>query len=87
MALKFLLQYLSNLNLISSSFLPAGRVVGKKGVVIANIQRETQLRLMNALQPVGSSSWVSVVMIGEALKVQVAYNAVADIVQNGTELS
>lgn len=58
----------------------AGRVVGKKGVVITNLQRETQTRLINALQPVGSSLWVAVVIIGESPNVLKAYKAVSDIV-------
>lgn len=58
-------------------------MVGRGGIVIANIQRETQLKLMNALKPVGSSNWVALVMMGALSKVKIAYKAVADIVQDG----
>jgi hypothetical protein len=51
--------------------------------VISNIQRETQTKLMNALKPVGDSLWVAVVIIGDANKVRLAYNAVSDIVEGG----
>lgn len=62
----------------------AGRVVGKKGVVITNIERETRSKLVNALSPVGSSLWIAVVIIGDFRSICSAYKAVSDIVLGGT---
>ena len=59
-----------------------GRVVGKKGVVISNIQRETHCKLMHALAPIGSSLWIAVVIMGSPTSVQAAYKAVSSIVSN-----
>lgn len=59
-----------------------GRVVGKKGVVISNIQRETHCKLMHALAPIGSSLWIAVVIMGSSSSVQAAYKAVSGIVSN-----
>jgi rRNA processing protein Krr1/Pno1 len=61
----------------------AGRVVGKKGVVITNIQRETRVKQMNALSAVGESLWIAVVMIGDWKNITAAYKAVSDIVSGG----
>ena len=65
------------------SQLAAGRVVGKKGVVISNIKTETKVELINALAPVGDSLWVAVVIIGEWKSILAAYKAVSDIVIGG----
>ena len=43
----------------------AGKVIGKKGIVISNMQRETGCKVITACQPVGDSLWVCVTMIGE----------------------
>ncbi len=66
-----------------SKFVSAGRVVGKKGVVISNIKTETKAELINALAPVGESLWVAVVIIGEWKSIIAAYKAVSDIVHGG----
>eukprot|EP01040_Poterioochromonas_malhamensis_P001151 gene1151-1222_t len=58
----------------------AGRVVGKRGVVITNLQRETRAKLMNALSPVGESLWIAVVIIGDWKSIIAAYKAVSEIV-------
>ncbi len=61
----------------------AGRVVGKRGVVITNLQRETRAKLMNALSPVGESLWIAVVIIGDWKSIIAAYKAVSEIVSGG----
>jgi hypothetical protein len=73
---------LINVNIsILSSFL-AGRVVGKMGVVITNLQRETKATI-KALPRVGESLWVAVVIIGEWKNITMAYKAVSDRVHGG----
>lgn len=66
-----------------SGSLLAGRVVGKRGVVITNLQRETRTKLMNALSPVGDSLWIAVVILGDWKSIASAYKAVSDIVSGG----
>ena len=44
-------------------YIIAGRVIGTRGVVIQNIQRETKT-MIKALDPVGNSLWIAVVIIG-----------------------
>ncbi len=61
----------------------AGRVVGKKGVVITNLQTETKSKQINALSAVGDSLWVAVVIIGDWKSINAAYHAVSDIVNHG----
>jgi hypothetical protein len=60
-----------------------GRVVGKQGLIIMNIQRESKVKLMHALAPVGNSLWTVVVIMGQPACILTAYKAVADIVANG----
>jgi hypothetical protein len=62
----------------------AGKVIGKKGIVITNLMRETQAKLINALQPIGNSLWVAVVIMGEASKCRLAYDAIENLVFQGT---
>jgi rRNA processing protein Krr1/Pno1 len=64
-------------------FLVAGRVVGRKGVVITNLQTETKARQINALSAVGDSLWVAVVIMGDWKSVTAAYYAVSEIVNGG----
>lgn len=69
-----------------SMWIPAelgGRVIGLKGIVISNIETETKCKMIRALKPVGQSLWNAVVILGEALRCQTAYNEVARIVNNG----
>lgn len=65
----------------------AGRVVGKKGVVITNLQTETKAKQINALSAVGDSLWVAVVIIGDWKSINAAYKAVSDIVNGGKQNS
>jgi len=55
----------------------AGKVIGKKGVVISNMQRETGCKLISACPPVGNSLWVCVTMIGEPAATTKVLNALA----------
>ena len=57
--------------------------MGKKGVVITNLQRETHAKLINALSPVGQSLWIAVVIIGDWRSIRAAYEAVYTIVSGG----
>mmetsp|Transcript_31507 Transcript_31507/g.30072 ORF Transcript_31507/g.30072 Transcript_31507/m.30072 type:complete len:583 (-) Transcript_31507:374-2122(-) len=59
-----------------------GKVIGKKGVVIANLTIETKCDVIRALQPVGSSLWAAVVIMGEASRCFAAYKAIAALVFN-----
>ena len=62
----------------------SGRVIGKKGVVIANIQRETKTRAISACQPVGGSLWAAVVISADKVEHAVqAYHAISDLVFGG----
>jgi hypothetical protein len=58
-------------------------VIGKKGTVIQNLQRESKTRLINALPRAGESLWVAVVIIGEVKNVFDACTAISDIVEGG----
>lgn len=64
-------------------FIVAGKVVGKKGIVITNLQRETKAKLINTLSAVGDSLWVAVVIIGEWKSIMSAYKSISDIVHGG----
>lgn len=82
-----ILQDYTNGELKLSMWIPsdlAGRVIGKKGTVITNLQRETKTRLINALPRVGDSLWIAVVIIGELKNVFDACKAITEIVENGT---
>ncbi len=59
-----------------------GKVIGVKGIIISNLIHETQCRFIKALQPVGDSLWVAVVMMGEPERCLSAYNAIAKLVFN-----
>eukprot|EP00601_Ochromonadales_sp_CCMP2298_P025134 CAMPEP_0173274048 /NCGR_PEP_ID=MMETSP1143-20121109/2235_1 /TAXON_ID=483371 /ORGANISM="non described non described, Strain CCMP2298" /LENGTH=181 /DNA_ID=CAMNT_0014210839 /DNA_START=39 /DNA_END=581 /DNA_ORIENTATION=- len=59
----------------------AGRVIGKKGAVITNLLRETRAKQINAMQPVGRSLWLPVVISGEYRHALAAYDAIAEIVE------
>lgn len=59
-----------------------GKVIGVKGIIISNLTHETQCRFIKALQPVGDSLWVAVVMMGEPERCLAAYNAIAKLVFN-----
>ncbi|KAJ1438383.1 hypothetical protein B484DRAFT_477169 [Ochromonadaceae sp. CCMP2298] len=61
----------------------AGRVIGKKGAVITNLLRETRAKQINAMQPVGRSLWLPVVISGEYRHALAAYDAIAEIVEGG----
>ena len=58
-------------------------MIGKKGIVISNIKRESQVSFITAMQPVGDSLWTAVVMLGTAAAVFTAYKAIANLVDNG----
>lgn len=60
-----------------------GKVIGLKGIIISNIETETKCKMIRALKPVGQSLWNAVVILGEAMRCQAAYNEVARIVNNG----
>jgi len=56
-----------------------GKVIGLKGVIITNLTRETQCKFIKALQPVGDSLWLAVVMMGEPEQCLAAYTAIAKV--------
>jgi hypothetical protein len=60
-----------------------GKVIGKRGVVITNLQRETKAKQINALQPVGNSLWIAVVILGGYKNIIAAYNSISEIVDDG----
>ena len=69
-----------------SMWIPAelgGKVIGVKGIVISHLKTETKCKVIKAIKPVGSSLWTAVVIVGEALRCQAAYNAVAELVNGG----
>ena len=66
--------------------LVAGKVIGKKGIVIANLQRETQTSLMTVMKVVKNSLWVPLVILGSMESVSAAYEAAASIVDNGLSI-
>lgn len=57
----------------------AGKVIGKKGVIVTNIQRETGCKVVSALKAVNESLWSAVVIAGDPPNVFKAYKAVLDI--------
>lgn len=59
------------------------KVIGKKGIVVSNIKRETQASLITAMKPVGNSLWIAVVILGGLESISGAYYAVANIVEDG----
>eukprot|EP01034_Spumella_vulgaris_P029732 gene29732-36826_t len=59
-----------------------GKVIGKRGVVITNLQRETKAKQINALQPVGNSLWIAVVILGGYKNIIAAYNSISEIVDD-----
>lgn len=65
----------------------AGKVIGKKGVVISNLKRETKVELINALQPIGNSLWVPVVILGKFKPITAAYNEISRMVFEGLLIS
>ncbi len=67
-------------------FFPAGRVIGKKGMVITNLQRESKARVINALPRVGESLWIAVVIIGDFKTVFDACKAITEIVEDGASI-
>lgn len=64
----------------------AGRVIGKRGIVITNLQRETKAKQINALQPVGNSLWIAVVILGGYKNIIAVYNAISEMVEHGTSV-
>ena len=58
-------------------------MIGKRGIVILNLQRETKVELINALQAVGNSLWVPVVIIGKINPIIAAYNEISRMVLDG----
>ena len=54
-------------------------MIGLKGVIITNLTRETQCKFIKALQPVGDSLWLAVVMMGEPEQCLAAYTAIAKV--------
>jgi len=44
-----------------------GKVVGKQGIIIANIKIETGCTLVTAMKPLDSSLWSAIVIIGIAI--------------------
>eukprot|EP01031_Cornospumella_fuschlensis_P037892 gene37892-46030_t len=58
----------------------AGKVVGKMGVMITNLQRETKASSIRAMQRVGDSLWTAVVIIGDWKPISAAYRAISDLV-------
>ena len=61
-------------------------MIGKKGTVITNLQRETKTKVINALPRVGDSLWIAVVMIGEMKNIFAACKAIAELVEDGKRL-
>eukprot|EP01038_Epipyxis_sp_PR26KG_P007981 gene7981-10822_t len=68
-----------------SMWIPAdlvGRVIGKKGIVITNLQRETKTSI-SALSAIGGSLWLAVIISGNDLKrIYTAYNAISEMVED-----
>lgn len=58
----------------------AGKVVGKKGVIISNIKLETKAKLLESRLAVGDSLWSPVIIHGESDCVKAAHDAVSKIV-------
>jgi hypothetical protein len=58
----------------------AGKVIGKKGVVISHIMRETHTNL-RALNVVGNSLWVAFVILGQPSAIALAYESILEMVQ------
>lgn len=65
------------------TFCIAGKIIGKKGSVISNIQRESKAKLINAMTSVSDSLWIAIAIIGEWSCIVNAYNALHDIVEGG----
>jgi hypothetical protein len=63
------------------TFCIAGKIIGKKGSVISNIQRESKAKLINAMTSVSDSLWIAIAIIGEWSCIVNAYNALHDIVE------
>lgn len=61
----------------------AGKVIGKKGTVITNIQRETGAHVINACPSIGESLWMAVAIIGEIKSIIAAYNTISTLVSEG----
>jgi hypothetical protein len=61
----------------------AGKVIGKKGLQVENLKRETHVSCISAMKPVGSSLWAAVVIMGPPEPAFAAYEAIAEIVENG----
>jgi hypothetical protein len=60
-----------------------GKVIGKRGVVITNLQKETNT-VINALPTVGESLWLAVVIFGKDLKnIFVAVETITKLVYDG----
>lgn len=51
--------------------------------MITNLQRESKVKQINALQPVGNSSWIAVVILGGYQNIIMAYHAISEIVDHG----
>lgn len=61
----------------------AGKVIGKKGTVIQNLQRESKTKLINALPRVGESLWIAVAIVGDVKPVFDSCKLITDIVDGG----
>lgn len=62
----------------------AGKIIGKKGTVISNIQRETKAKVINAMPVVKGSLWTAITVIGEWPCLLNSYRAIHDLVEGGT---
>lgn len=62
----------------------AGKIIGKRGIVVTNLKRETQASFITALKPVGGSLWTAVIVLGTLESVSATYDAIANIVDNGS---
>ena len=59
----------------------AGKVVGKKGLIISNIKAESKLSSLEAKKAEGESLWSPILMQGDFRAIKIAYEAVAKIVE------
>ena len=61
----------------------AGKVIGKRGIVICNLKLTTKVDFVGAVQPVGNSLWQPVVIIGKIKHIIAAYNEISRMVYDG----
>ena len=61
----------------------AGKVIGKRGIVITNLKLATKVDILSAVQPVGNSLWQPIVIVGKIKQIIAAYNEISRMVSGG----